>query len=110
MADDKQSRDAHADREEKRQRERVVEEARSRSDEEEPIGSDPRGRLGGLDEALESHNYPAMTNELVGAYGDYELETQDGTRTLADVLSSTDDQAFDSADDVRSRVLGLIGR
>lgn len=110
MADDKQSRDAQAHREEKRQRDREVAEARTRGDEEEPIGDDPRGRLGGLDEALESHDYPTTTNELVEAYGDYELETQGGTASLADVLSPTDNQPFDSADDVRRRVLGLIGR
>lgn len=110
MADDKQGRDEQADREEKRQREREVEEARTRGDEKEPMGDDPSERLGDLDEALKSHDYPAMTNELVEAYGDYELETQGGKKSLEDVLSSTDDQIYDSADDVRRRVLGLIGR
>ena len=110
MADDKQGRDEQADREEGRQREREVEEARTRGDEKEPLGDDPSEQLGDLDEALESHDYPVTTNELVEAYGDYELETQGGNKSLRDVLSSTDDQIYDSADDVRRRVLGLIGR
>ncbi|MFC6988653.1 hypothetical protein ACFQJD_07865 [Haloplanus sp. GCM10025708] len=110
MADDKQGRDEQADREEKRQREREVEEARTRGDEKEPMGDDPSERLGDLDEALKSHDYPATTNELVEAYGDYELETQGGKKSLEDVLSATDDQIYDSADDVRRRILGLIGR
>ena len=110
MADDKQGRDDQAHRQEKRQREREVEEARARGDEKEPMGDDVRERLGDLDEALKSHDYPATTNELVDAYGEYELETQGGKRSLEDVLSSTDDQTYDSADDVRRRLLGLIGR
>ncbi|KAB1193435.1 hypothetical protein GJR96_08250 [Haloferax sp. MBLA0076] len=110
MADDKQGRDEQADRKEERQREREIEEARARGDEKEPMGDDPSGRLGHLDEALESHDYPATTNELVEAYGEYELETQSGEKSLEDVLSSTKDQTYDSADDVRRRVLGLIGR
>lgn len=110
MADDKQSRDEQADRKEERQREREVTEARTRSDEEEPTGDDPSERLGSLDEALESHDYPATTDELVEAYGDYELETRDGESSLEEVLAPTPNQVYDSADDVRERVLGLIGR
>ncbi|WP_181693052.1 hypothetical protein [Natronomonas sp. LN261] len=110
MADDKQGRDEQADREEERQREREVEETRTRGDEKEPVRVNPGEELGDLDEALKSHDYPATTNELVEAYGDYELETQGGKKSLKDVLSVTDDQIYDSAEDVRRRVLGLIGR
>lgn len=110
MADDKQSRDEQADREKDRQRERDVEEARTRGDEREPVGEDQSGRLGDLDEALESHDYPATTTELVEAYGEYELETQSGEKSLEAVLSSTEDQMYESAEDVRKRVLGLIRR
>ena len=110
MADDKQARDEQADREENRQRDRELEEARARGDEKEPLFDDESERLGDLDEALKSHDYPATANELVEAYGDYELETQGGTKPLKDVLSSTDDQTYDSAEDIRRRILGLIGR
>lgn len=110
MADDKQARDEQADREENRQRERELAEARDRSDEKEPLFDDESERLGDLDDALESHDYPATTTELVADYGEYELETQGGKKPLEDVLSSTADQTFDSADDVRRRILGLIGR
>lgn len=110
MADDKQGRDEQADDEMRRQRERMLEEERTRADEEEPTRVDPGEQLGDLDEALESHDYPTTTAELVEAYGDYELETQGGERPLEDVLPSTDDQTYDSAEDVRRRVLGLIGR
>lgn len=110
MADDKQGRDKQADDEDRRQREREVEDARNRADEAEPIRDDPSGQLGDLDEALETHGYPTTTDELVEAYGDYEIETRGGRKSLDDVLASTDNQTYSSADDVRSRIQGLIHR
>lgn len=110
MADDKQGRDDQAADEERRQRERELEEARNRGDEPEPIRDDPGEQLGDLDEALRSHEYPTTTEELIEAYGDYEIETQDGQKSLDEVLALTDNQTYDSADDVRSRIQGLIHR
>ncbi|MFC4552536.1 MULTISPECIES: DUF5789 family protein [Halorussus] len=110
MPDDKQGRDENADDEEGRQPEREQEEVRDRAHEDQAKLGDPSGQLGDLDEALEAQEYPTTTNELVEAYGDYEIETQRGTESLEEVLASTENQTFDSADDVRSRILGLIHR
>lgn len=110
MADDKQGRDEQADDEERRQRERELAEARDRADEAEPMRDDPGEQLGDLDEALETHEYPTTTEELVESYGDYEIETQGGWEPLDEVLASTDNQTFVSADDVRSRIQGLVHR
>jgi len=51
-----------------------------------------------------------VVDELVAAYGEYEVETQGDKQPLENVLSSTDDQTYDSADDIRRRILELIGR
>lgn len=110
MADDKQGRDDQADDEERRQRERELEEARTRADEAEPMRDDPGERLGDLDDVLETHDYPTTTDELIEAYGDYEIETQGGRKSLDEVLAPTDNQTYASADDVRSRIQGLIHR
>lgn len=110
MADDKQGRDDQADDEERRQQEREVEEARNRGNEAEPVRDDPGEQLGDLDEALETHEYPTTTEELVEAYGDYGIETQNGSKPLTEVLDPTDNQTYSSADDVRSRIQGLIHR
>ena len=110
MPDDKQNRDEKAGEQERNQPEREVEETRDRAHEDRAMSGDPGGRLGDLDEALETHDYPTTTDELVAAYGDYEIETQGGTESLEEVLASTDNQTYDSADDVRSRILGLIHR
>lgn len=110
MVDDKRGRDNQADDEEGHQRKRKQEEIRDRTDEDLPMHGDPGGRLGDLDDALETHDYPTTTDELVEAYGDYEIETRGGEESLEEVLAPTDNQTYDSADDVRSRILGLIHR
>jgi len=107
MQDDKRGQDEDNDNE---QPERKREEVRDRAHEDRAMSGDPGGRLGDLDEAIETQNYPTTTDELVDAYGDYEIETQGGTESLEKVLAPTDNQTYDSADDVRSRLLGLIHR
>lgn len=88
----------------------MQEEARDRAHEEEPMRGNPDRRLGELDTVLERHEYPTSTNELITEFGDYVIETQGGEETIDEVLSSTDNQTFDSSDDVRRRILGLIHR
>ncbi|WP_458185670.1 DUF5789 family protein [Haladaptatus sp. NG-WS-4] len=110
MIDDKQSRDEKADDEERRQPEREREEVRNRAKEDEPKQGNQSNQLGDLDKALETQNYPTATDELVEAYGDYVIQTQRGEKSLEDVLAATDNQTYDSADDVRRRILGLIHR
>lgn len=110
MPDDKRGRDENPDDEQQQQPDRKREDVRNRSNEDRAMSGDPGGRLGDLDGALDTQNYPITTDELVEAYGDYEIETQGGTESLEEVLSHTEDQTYDSADDVRSRLLGLIHR
>ena len=110
MPDDKRSRDENADDERRHQPERKREDVRDRAHEDRAMSGDPGGRLEDLDEALEAQDYPITTDELVEAYGDYEIKTQGGTESLEEVLAPTDNQTYDSADDARSRILGLIHR
>ena len=110
MADNNKGRDKQADDEEQRQREREDREARDRADEAEPIHDDPGERLGDFDDALENHDYPTTTEELIQAYGDREVETQGGSKSIDDVLAPIGNETYDSADDVRNRIQGLIHR
>ncbi|MCU4972780.1 hypothetical protein OB955_08510 [Halobacteria archaeon AArc-m2/3/4] len=123
MADDKKGRNKQADDEERRQRKRELEEARERGDEAEPepdpdpdpdelepVHDDPGERLGELDEALEEQEYPTTTEDLIEAHGDREVESQEGWKSVDDVLAPVDDETYDSADEVRSRIQGLIRR
>ncbi|ODR80351.1 hypothetical protein BG842_07735 [Haladaptatus sp. W1] len=110
MVDDNQGREKKANDEKRHQPEREVEEVRNRAGEDQQKRGDPSAQLGELDEALETQGYPTTTDELVEAYGDYEIETQGGTESLEEVLASTENQTYDSANDVRRRILGLIHR
>ncbi|KAB1185318.1 MULTISPECIES: hypothetical protein [Haloferax] len=110
MPNNKRGRDENLDDEQRQQPERKREEVRDRVREDRAMSGALGGRLGGLDEVLESEDYPVTTDELVEAYGHYEIETQGGTESLEEVLAPTDNQTYDSADDVRSRILGLIHR
>lgn len=110
MADNERSQDGQTNDEEQRQPERELEEVRNRATEDQQKHGDPSEQLGDLDDALETQDYPTTTNELVEAYGDYEIQTQSGEKSLEEVLTVTKNQTYDSADDARSRILGLIHR
>ncbi|HET7322881.1 MAG TPA: hypothetical protein VFJ06_00960 [Halococcus sp.] len=110
MADNKKGRDEQADDEERRQRERELEEARDRADETEPPHDEPGEKLGDLDEALENHDYPTTTDELIAAYGDREVESQAGSQSIDELLVPIDDETYDSADEVRNRIQRLLDR
>jgi hypothetical protein len=110
MADNTTSGDKQADDEKRRQRERPPEEVRDRADEAAPVHDDPGEQLGDLDAALDTHDYPTTTDELIEAYGDYEVETQGGSTSIGEVLAPIDNEAYDSAVDVRNRIQGLIHR
>ena len=108
MADDKRGREEQAAHQDRRQRERAVREALARGDEEEPARLDLDEQLGDLNEALEGHDYPTTTPELIDAFGSYDIDTPEGAESLEAVLSGTDSETFDSAEDVRIRILELV--
>ena len=110
MTDDKTSDELNTDDDLSQDPERETEDVRDRTGEERAMNGDPSGRLGDLGGDLEGHDYPATTDELVAAYGDYEIEIQDGTKSLREVLSTTDNQTYDSASDIQARILGLVHR
>lgn len=89
---------------------REHEAVRDRASEAEPKAGDVDGQLGTLDEVLEALSYPTTTDELVAAHGDHEVQTRGGMEPLEAVLAPTAAQTYDSADDVRRRILGLVGR
>ncbi|HET7323234.1 MAG TPA: hypothetical protein VFJ06_02760 [Halococcus sp.] len=110
MADNKKGRDEQADDQERRQRERELEEARDRADETEPPRDEPGETLGDLDEALENHDYPTTTDELIEAYGDREVESRGGSKSIDELLAPIDDETYDSPDEARNRIQMLLNR
>lgn len=110
MSDDTHGRDVNTDDEEPNRPDRKQGEVRDRADGDRAMSGDLGELLGDLDEALETQEYPMTTNELVEAYGDSEIQTQGGTQSLEEVLARTDNQVFESEDDVRKQILGLTHR
>ena len=67
---------------------------------------------GQLNEKLEQQDYPISAESLIDEYGEYEIDHQNGTKTLQEVfdpLTESDGQTFDSADQVRQMILNMIG-
>ncbi|GAA0196603.1 hypothetical protein ACFFQF_32850 [Haladaptatus pallidirubidus] len=68
------------------------------------------GELGDFDTLLEVEDFPVTADELIATYGDYEVQSVDGTKSLGEVLRSVDDETFGSADEVRSQALEELNR
>ncbi|WP_418279804.1 DUF5789 family protein [Halorubrum sp. DTA98] len=64
--------------------------------------------LGPLADELEDEEYPIDLETLLERYGDYELGLGDDTTTLQTVLESQDGVTYESADDVRQSVIGMV--
>jgi hypothetical protein len=65
--------------------------------------------FGSLADDLESEAYPIDNEELLETYGDRELELQDGTQSLREVLELLGERTFDSAEEVTDAVVGMVG-
>ena len=65
--------------------------------------------LGDLNDDLESHEYPASTDELVEKYGDHEFELPGGTETFREALGPLEDESYESAQEVRQMIYNMLG-
>ena len=102
MADNNKGQDKQVDGE--------LEYTRDRDDEPAPVHDETGERLGDFDDALDHHDYPMTTVELIEAHGDREVETKGGRTSIEEVLAPVDNKRYESADDVRNRIQGLIRR
>lgn len=70
---------------------------------------------GQLKEKLASHDYPATGDELVAAYGDFELELPGGSETLREILgkrqsaTGDDDIRYESPEQVHQSIQNMVG-
>lgn len=101
MADNKKGRDKQARDAERRQRERDITEELERGDEPEPPVD--AAELADLETELESLQFPATGTEVVATVGDREIESTDGTYTLAELIPETDEETFDTPAAVREQ-------
>ena len=65
--------------------------------------------FGELDDELDSLSYPVTTEELLDDYGDHELEFQEESATLSELLEPMGDQTYESKNGVQQAVLNMVG-
>lgn len=65
--------------------------------------------FGPLADDLEDAQYPLEKTELLDAFGDRTVGLQDGEETLQGILGPLGDVTFDSAEEVRQEVIGMVG-
>lgn len=102
MPDKKDGRDKQARDADNRQRQRAIDEELERWDETEPEVDE--SALADVEDALTEVEFPATPAEVVEVAGTREVEAPDGTYQVADLLPETDDETFESPDEVRMRV------
>lgn len=68
------------------------------------------GELNELDAALETQDYPITPDELIESYGDHEVESSGGSKSIEEIFTAIDDETYDSAQEVRDRILDQLHR
>lgn len=102
MADDKSGRDKQARDAERRQREREIGTELERMGETEPPVE--ARELAVFEGELEAVTFPATGAEVVAAIGDREIESVEGSYSIAELVPETDEETFDSPTAVRVQV------
>ena len=52
-------------------------------------------------EKLDTHSYPATTEDIIGEYGDLTLDLPNGSETVGEALGSLGQETFRSAEEAR---------
>ena len=99
MADDKNGREKQARGADRRQRERDVDAELERGDEPEPPVD--AAELDEFESELEPLEFPATGTEIIATVGDREIDSDDGSYTVEELVPETDEETFDSPEAVR---------
>ena len=65
--------------------------------------------LGEINDALESHDYPASAEELTDDYGERTIDLPNGSKTFGEILEPFEDETYDSAEEVRQSIFNMVG-
>ncbi|AEN05728.1 hypothetical protein [Halolamina sp.] len=65
--------------------------------------------FGALAEDLEEETYPISHAELLGRYGDRQLELASGTTMLREVLQPENESEYEDAESVRQAIFMMVG-
>jgi hypothetical protein len=65
--------------------------------------------FGGLTDDLTGEEYPVKGTDLIEVYGDRQIDLADGSETVREILGPVSEQSYDSPEDVRQAVIGMVG-
>lgn len=66
-------------------------------------------RLNRTGEAIEAHEYPATSTELIETHGEELIELTDGIETFGEVLGRLGETTYDDAEDVQEALFSAVG-
>lgn len=61
------------------------------------------------DTAIDTHEYPTTSAELIDAHGEEIIELTDGSETFGEVLGRLGETTYDNADAVREALFSAVG-
>ncbi|NHN42731.1 hypothetical protein G9C85_13980 [Halorubellus sp. JP-L1] len=65
--------------------------------------------FGSLTDDLEDESYPMTHDEVLDRFGDRELELENGTTTVGEVLSEEMEREYEDAEGVRQTIFNMVG-
>jgi len=65
--------------------------------------------FGDLEEDLQTESFPLSKNELLDAYGDRAIHTENGDETIREILGQVGEETFDGPDEVHQTILTMVG-
>lgn len=66
-------------------------------------------RINGTDEAIDAHEYPATSNELIDEHGEREIEHPAGSETFGEVLGRLEADTYADSQSVYEALLSAVG-
>lgn len=66
--------------------------------------------FGSLAEDLKAEAYPLNKKELLAEYGPHEIDMEDGTHTLQNILGPMGEVTYESSEDIVQDVIGNVGQ
>jgi len=65
--------------------------------------------FGSITDDLESESYPMSHEEVLDRYGDRELDLENGSTTVGEVLSEEMEREYQDAEGVRQAIFNMVG-
>lgn len=65
-------------------------------------------QLNGTEDAIDRHEYPATSSDLIEMYGEEVIELTNGSETVAEVLGRLEESTYENAQEVREALFSAV--